>query len=247
MLRTLRFSLTFPAKVRADMSMGSVLHGAWMELLPSEYAAILHREGLRPYSQSLVWGSGERPAWRLGFLTEEAYQRAALPLLEQKSLFLKQKGYGIDLHLEAEQQSAYEDLADRAFRGAGTPRRGRLRFLTATSFRQNGRYRILPDAALLFGSLLRRWNVFSPVVKLEEDHLEETLATVSSWSRYHLRSRFFSLEGQKINGFSGDWELRFHGTDMERRLMALLLFFAPFSGVGIKTALGMGAVDTAVW
>lgn len=33
---------------------------------------------------------------------------------------------------------------------------------------------------------------------------------------------------------------------MERRLMALLLLFAPFSGVGIKTALGMGAVETEV-
>ena len=247
MLRTLRLSLTFPEAVRADMSMGSVLHGAWMELLPTDYVEILHGEGLRPYSQSLVLAGGEQAVWRLGFLTEEAYQMAALPLLAQTSLFLKQKGYGIGLRLEEERQSAYEDLADRAFHGAQSPRRGRLRFLTATSFRQNGRYRILPDAALLFGSLLRRWNAFSPVVKLEEDGLEEILAASSSWSRYHLRSRFFSLEGQKINGFSGDWELRFHGTDMERRLMALLLFFAPFSGVGIKTALGMGAVETAVW
>ena len=247
MLRTLRLSLTFPEAVRADMSMGSVLHGAWMELLPTDYVEILHGEGLRPYSQSLVLAGGEQAVWRLGFLTEEAYQMAALPLLAQTSLFLKQKGYGIGLCLEEERQSAYEDLADRAFHGAQSPRRGRLRFLTATSFRQNGRYRILPDAALLFGSLLRRWNAFSPVVKLEEDGLEEILAAASSWARYHLRSRFFSLEGQKINGFSGDWELRFHGTDMERRLMALLFFFAPFSGVGIKTALGMGAVETTVW
>ena len=32
-----------------------------------------------------------------------------------------------------------------------------------------------------------------------------------------------------------------------RRILGMLFFFAPFVGIGIKTALGMGAVETRVW
>ena len=64
---------------------------------------------------------------------------------------------------------------------------------------------------------------------------------------YRLESRPFSVEGQKIDGFTGSLRLRFTGNDMTRRLMGLLLSLAPFSGVGIKTALGMGATEAEIW
>lgn len=247
MLRQLLLSLMAPPDVRLNMSVSSVLHGAWMEILSPEYAGHLHEQGLRPYSQSVVFDGEGNALWRIGSLTDEVYERAILPLLSQEELFLRQKGYAIGLRLRKERVSSYEELADGCFRGAELVRRSNLRFLTATSFRRDGQYMIWPEATQLFGNLLRRWNAFSPAVKLEEARLEETLAEICSWSRYRLYSRTFSLEGKWITGFGGELTLRFQGTEMARRIIALLLSFAPFSGVGIKTALGMGAVETTIY
>ena len=39
--------------------------------------------------------------------------------------------------------------------------------------------------------------------------------------------------------------LRIHGNDMVKRIITLLLNFAEYSGIGVKTALGMGAVKVS--
>ena len=49
-----------------------------------------------------------------------------------------------------------------------------------------------------------------------------------------------------LRGFRGDLALQFLGSDMVRRVLGILLTFAPFSGIGIKTVLGMGAVETTI-
>jgi CRISPR/Cas system endoribonuclease Cas6 (RAMP superfamily) len=64
--------------------------------------------------------------------------------------------------------------------------------------------------------------------------------------RYQLRSQAFPIEGRLVYGFSGSQRLTFYGYDMLKRLQGLLAIFAEFSGIGIKTALGMGAVHTHV-
>ena len=64
--------------------------------------------------------------------------------------------------------------------------------------------------------------------------------------RYDLHTASFSLERQRITGFRGRFALHFGGTDSMRRILALLASFAPFAGIGIKTALGMGAVTSAL-
>ena len=86
---------------------------------------------------------------------------------------------------------------------------------------------MFPDAQLILQSLLGRWRSFSERVRLDEPDLAERLAPACRISSYRLQSAPFSLERHTIYGFRG--QLRF--------------YFAPFAGVGIKTALGMGAVD----
>jgi CRISPR/Cas system endoribonuclease Cas6 (RAMP superfamily) len=56
----------------------------------------------------------------------------------------------------------------------------------------------------------------------------------------------FALEGTRIQAFRGSYTLAFKGNLMSRKIMCMLGEFAQYSGIGIKTALGMGATKTNI-
>ena len=249
MLKLVEIPLTLPPESTFSPSMGSVFHGALMERIPVELAERLHESTLRPYSQYLYYDKKMRRClWRLGFLTEETAECLLRAIAAPGELFLKQKDYAVQMgEVCAVKETDYEALADGIFMDANAPKGARLDFLTTVSFRQGGVYVIFPDLALIFQSLQNRWNAFSPKMKIDAPELGRQLADVCRVASYRLESRPFSVEGQNINGFSGSLRLRFTDNDMTRRIMGLLLSLAPFSGVGVKTALGMGATETRIW
>ncbi|MFC2525380.1 MAG: CRISPR system precrRNA processing endoribonuclease RAMP protein Cas6 [Selenomonas noxia] len=249
MLRRFEAELRLPDGVRASSSMGSVLHGALMELLPEDYADALHTQNLRPYSQSIRWDRArERVIWRVGILDRAAAEIIGAVLQSLEHIHLRQKGYTVDVqNIQCVEERSYQDIADEYFRAETAPRGAEIHFLTPTSFKQSGAYIILPESALILQSLLARWNRFCPDIRIEEDDLAQTLATHTRLTRYALRSASFSVEGYNIRGFRGQIALQFTGSDMVRRILGTLLAFAPYAGIGIKTALGMGAVQTNIW
>lgn len=249
MLRQFEAELYLPDGARAPASMGSILHGALMERLPGDYAAYLHTENLRPYSQSIRWDRETgRVLWRIGTLDRTAGEIIGGVLHGIGSIHLRQKGYSIDVqNIQCIAQRSYQDIADEYFRAETAPRGAEIHFLTPTSFKQGGAYIILPESALILQSVLTRWNRFCPDIRIEEDDLVQTLAAHTRLTRYALRSAAFSVEGYSIRGFRGQIALQFTGSDMVRRILGTLLAFAPYAGIGIKTALGMGAAETNIW
>ncbi|MDD7197622.1 MAG: CRISPR system precrRNA processing endoribonuclease RAMP protein Cas6, partial [Dialister sp.] len=65
-------------------------------------------------------------------------------------------------------------------------------------------------------------------------------------SDYHLHMHPFSVEGRRIRAFRGNVTYGFFKNDMAASLAATLASFAMYTGIGIKTALGMGAAETEV-
>jgi CRISPR-associated endoribonuclease Cas6 len=118
--------------------------------------------------------------------------------------------------------------------------RWQLDFLTPTSFRSKGGYSPFPAVPLVFGSLARRWSRFSPVPL--PPGLTGTLEQAVGVAEYRL--------GLTRLGFGGYFEPGFTGwcaftarkqTGLEfLRWTGALARFAQFSGVGAKTAMGMG-------
>jgi CRISPR-associated endoribonuclease Cas6 len=89
-------------------------------------------------------------------------------------------------------------------------------------------------------------NKYSAIDSKMDMRDEETLDQLSQNSeivRYRLRSAPFPLEGVNITGFQGDIRIRIKGTDTMSRFAKMLFSFGEFSGVGIKTSLGMGALN----
>ena len=249
MLKLLEIELELPPNEKINASMGSVMHGALMEMLPANISRQLHEENLRPFSQCIYFDREKnKSVWRVGTLNAAAYEEIILPLLETKKIFLRQKGYTINLRdRKILFETGYENLADEIFPTDKKPLRADFEFMTPTSFKRAGEYVIFPESFLIVQSLLQRWNTFSPYMKIEENNLAQNLSTFCKISKFNLHSQKFSLEQKFIIGFAGKISISFSGNETVNKILALLAKFAPFAGIGIKTALGMGAVNSQIF
>lgn len=121
-----------------------------------------------------------------------------------------------------------------------------LEFATATaigqSVRSDGKPRlaILPDPALIFPSLAKRWNELAPPeVHLDLD-LVRAAAADTLVARYRAESREINLGKGPQKGFIGTVAYELPPDPTQAQALTLLADAALFLGVGIKTARGMG-------
>ena len=118
-----------------------------------------------------------------------------------------------------------------------------ISFETPCTFKVAGRYVLFPSEKLIVQSLFQRWNGLMECTMQDEEALQMLTAGLTI-SRYRLHSQEYRIKGQRINGFSGSVEIFARLSPPMQELWKLLLEFAPYGGIGIKTALGMGAVTT---
>lgn len=122
-----------------------------------------------------------------------------------------------------------------------------LQFRSPTAFKSRGSYQLLPTQHLLLQSLIRRWNqVFADECPIEDegeglDALEAGLI----YRALELRSRIFRLKGGSIPAVIGSVEIENRLQGFHSQLLNALLTFGTYSGVGIKTGLGMGGITLA--
>ncbi|HEY9697677.1 MAG TPA: CRISPR-associated endoribonuclease Cas6 [Trichocoleus sp.] len=113
-----------------------------------------------------------------------------------------------------------------------------LKFLSPTSFKHNTgqEFHPFPLAEAVFGNLYRRWNVFAP---------DELKFPKVRWSGlvpdYELKTGKLEIKKLVISGAIGWAKYRFPNPE-QARMATILAHFAFFSGVGCKTAMGMGQV-----
>ena len=126
-------------------------------------------------------------------------------------------------------------------------------FATPTAFSKGQKswgklLKLFPEPALVFESLAKQWETFAPL------HLRMTARGLSihdfaAWCEEYIIISRYSLEtcylpGSKFGqtGFQGTvtYEVKGAQTDPEATWLTPLARFALFSGVGYKTAMGMG-------
>ena len=102
------------------------------------------------------------------------------------------------------------------------------------------------QAQELLTNLLRQWNQFSTFGMLDTDSLLEDLEAGVYIRDYNLRMGIYGLEGVTIRGFRGQVIMQFKRNIELQRVLVLLSYYSQFTGLGIKTALGMGGVKCEV-
>ncbi len=114
-----------------------------------------------------------------------------------------------------------------------------LRFHTPTAFRSGRANFLFPEPRFVWLSLNRAWSNVAPVDLGRDLHLwaEKEIRV----SKYDLKTNILHFDRYRQIGFTGHCEYRVH-TDEVNRLKSyhLLADFSRYSGVGIKTTMGMG-------
>lgn len=224
-----------------DYRKSSVLHGVLMERLDTAYVEFLHNQQLHPYSQ-YVTSTEAGPVWNIHTLNREAYENIILRFLDGPKTFTlrhNKQEVSIKSHqiktLEKSEllETFYHEQASNNFE---------LEFLTPTAFKQNGHYMILPDIRLLSQNLMMKYSASSETVNMTDEEALEQIVSHTFITRHRIQSRSFPIEGAKVSGFTGHVTFRCKGTETMSRYLRLLLSFGEFSGIGIKSSVGMGAI-----
>ena len=240
MLSTLEIKLQPKTNFVVSHHTAPLFHGALMELIAPDYSDYLHRQGLKPYSQSL--GTG---CWHINALNQVAHEQIVMALAEKKNESVKIKNRNVEfaiLDKSIVRQTSYVALADEYYLRRTPENKLVLNFNTPTTFKVNGEFSIQFELRNFWQSLLNKWNAFATGISLQDENILDHLVAHSKVIGYNLRSTKQVVEAAKINSFSGEVCILLFGPEQLKRLANLLAAFAEFSGVGAKTGLGMGAV-----
>ena len=225
-----------------NYNMSSLMQGIIMENVSPEFAEKEHISEIRSYSQYLTNRDGAW-TWVINTLTDEAKKNIIDRISRTEKFYIKNK----DMYLSAESTEIKTTNFDELFEGnyyldEKQPRYVRMAFITPTAFKSSGAYINYPTVKLLLASMINKYNALSDVTELGDNDLAEKLAECVSISNYNLHSTVFHLEGVKIPAFLGHVTLRVNGSKNMISTVNMLAEFAQYSGIGIKSAIGMGAV-----
>lgn len=132
-------------------------------------------------------------------------------------------------------------------------RQFRIELLTPAAFKQRGNYIRQLDLRLLYQSLIQKYQSLAQEQYADgrrqrllgdmdiEDGLAEQLAAHSEITSYSLYSDYFPLGRIKIPAFRGWFTLKVEGAERSA-CTGRLLTFGTYSGVGIKSSMGMGGM-----
>ena len=237
-----QLKIGFSKNAVLNYNMSSLMQGIIMENVSPEFAEKEHISEIRSYSQYLTKRDGAWQ-WVINALTDEAKENIIDRISETKKFYIKNK----DMYLSAENTEIKTTSFDELFEGnyyldEKQPRYVRMNFITPAAFKSSGAYINYPTVKLLLASMINKYNALSDVTELGGSDLAEKLAENVDISNYNLRSTVFHLERVKIPAFLGNVTLRVNGSKNMISTVNMLAEFAQYSGIGIKSAIGMGAV-----
>ena len=239
-----RIDVRLSSSAELNVQMSSLFHGLLMEQLDNfpQLQEQLHLSSLHPYSQHLEHHD-DGWHWIICFTDDELFQRMwEEGLSKQRNFCLKHNGICFEIENPQIIVLSLSDLNAAAVKEE-PPYKFRLSFLTPTAFKSNGRYIYMPDLAFIYNSIMRKFDAVAGKFSIYDEETLDQLCRSTFIQDYMLRSTRFALEGVKIHSFIGNVVINAKSNRTMAAFLNMLMSFAEFSGVGIKTALGMGAVS----
>jgi CRISPR-associated endoribonuclease Cas6 len=244
MLTTLEIEFEEGNDIKLNLNAGSLMHGALMEMIDTNYAQYLHQNELHPYSQYIYCDKSKgHYVWRISTLNKEAKTEIIDKIKDIKTVYLRYKD--ITLHVKSSaivKEISYKDLADKYIMQNKPTTTFTVKFITPSTFKTQGEFIIFPNISNVYYNLLNRWNSFSKEISLADKETQDHLINYTKMIGYTLRSTKYQMEKVKINAFMGEVCYRVKGPLMLVSIANLLFAFSEFAGIGAKTSVGMGGV-----
>ena len=214
---------------------------ARIEMLPMDYAEYLHLSQLHPYTQHLECRNGEW-YWIVSCLNGEAVQKIIKNVLwTLESIEIKKQKIHIDIVDKKYKEMTYRELMEQ-FYAKEYARYMTIHFISPTAFKQNGSYVFYPNLHCIFQSLMNKYDSANGEEGMFDNETLEQLSESAQIVRYDLKSVSFPLEGVRIPSFIGKVTIKIDGAHTMVNFAHMLFVVGEYSGVGIKTSLGMGCI-----
>ena len=223
-----------------NSNMGSLFHGYLMENIDSAYAEYFHYNTTNPFTSCIFKDLKEdKFFWRVTTFSQKAYDMLMSYFSKgiPEKIYLKNKDLEINVKSFSIQKKSYEDLFLEC------TERKRIRLISPTSFKSNGVTHIFPNISTLISGVIEKINQHSDSTELKDKKIIEELLEKVYIKDYNLRTKIFHLEGVKIKGFMGTMDLAIRGEDNSlNNVLNFLILMSEYTGLGIKTSLGMGGI-----
>ncbi len=233
----IKLALSFKTEANLEVS-NDLMHAFVFSLFPQEVAEKVHKREEKPFSLR-GWNFTERGLLlRISLLEDQLF-----PALVSH-FYLSKNGFRLkDVELQPvvpsglreEESISYQELLELE-----SYEHYSVDFIKPTTFRRGRWDYPLPDPPALFRSLYKKWKSHHPF-PLEEDKLLHRVYSKVYILAHKIRVETVELSFGKLRGFVGN--VVFGVNDKEfSRLVHALLKFGEFSGVGRKSAMGMGVM-----
>ena len=223
-----------------NINMASLFHGYLMENIDSAYAEYFHYNTTNPFTSCIFKDTKEdKFFWRVTTFSQKAYDMLMSYFSKgiPEKIYLKNKDLEINVKSFSIQKKSYEDLFLEA------TERKRIKLMSPTSFKSDGITHIFPNISTLISGVIAKINQHSETAELEDKKIVNELLEKVYIKDYNLRTKIFHLESIKIKGFIGTMDLAIKGEDRTlANILNFLIFMSEYTGLGIKTSLGMGGV-----
>ena len=265
-LMSIRFVLRPRKTNRIPGWLGQAAHGFFLRTLQSIHpglSEIIHSQqtGIVPFTVNNPGGVDMRqpmidirPSKRLVLRYTALHPHMSMLILNGMIPMWSKTGFDLhdqpffieDMTVDEEENiwagmNSYYDLLSRA----GTNSIIKMDFTTPTAFKSKGQFLRLPEPRAVFGSLLRRWNAFAPVCMPEEmlDDIENVVVV----DKHDIHTASARIKGRITQkGFVGKVSFRVQSESLLLcQYLNALALFAKYSGVGIRTGIGMGQAKVA--
>lgn len=236
-----RFSVRFSDERPVFSSTAYPIYAWLLSQVPASYGTVLHEQEQKPLAQYLY---RERESgqciWAVSCMDTASHEILAPVLRNLQEIPLRAGLLRMNL-LETFSVQSMESLMEMAQKQPETSFL-HLSFRSPTSFKHDGAYAIFPETSFLVQSLAEKWTGVFPDYPLHDPEALSALHQGLKMTDYRLQSCRFSLKNTQIPGFIGDITLKVSLPAPMRELWKCLVCFSRFSGVGMKTTLGMGGV-----
>lgn len=221
------------------------LYAVLLENCPTSFAEQLHDHDFTPIAHKLLV-KNNKIIWSVS-LFHEAIPMLGTVLLTKKEWHIKKENLTFIVSEVKEKVVTAEDLFQKSRTLCSQNCSIKLEFATATAFKSKGIVQNMPSNHFIFQSLSNKWNHIFPEAMIEDEDGEgmDSIALCMQMRDFRLQGAKYALKKQNINGFCGT--IVYNGYDQKiepfhKELAYALLLLSEYSGIGMKSTLGMGGV-----
>lgn len=240
MLANLQMVLETEEKTAMPYQKAIILQSILMSHINQEYAESMHASGLHPYSQSLEIVEGKN-VWNICATNEEAYHQIINPVMSEefKEFFMEHDGIKVMVQEKNLTTITKSEMTEKYY-FEDASRYVEIGITTPAAFKSQNKYIFYPELRLIYQSLMNKYEAASVDESLKSQELLEQLVLQTEVVQYNLRSCYYSVGKIKIPAFMGKMKLKINGPQTLVNFANLLFRFGEYSGLGIKSAMGMG-------